>query len=156
MNMDLFTQSDSVQVNHFSKPNMMFYEDRLRTFQDWSKQITPDRVSLSKAGFYYTGSADKVTCFACSANVMSWESTDDPWVEHEKWSPTCIYLKMTGYKSENKNLVQPVGGFRFETASKNNQTASGFTPTFGQNSGNSPNFGFGSNSSTGANLFVRR
>ena len=84
-------------TNRFNNPDMMFYEDRLHTFEHWSKQIRPSKEALTKAGFYYTGTADKVICFACGVNLASWEPTDEPWREHEKWSPACIYLKMTGY-----------------------------------------------------------
>jgi hypothetical protein len=120
---------------------MTFYEDILRTFEYWSKQIKPNKEPLANAVFYYTGTADKVTCFACGVNLSSWEPTDEPWTEHEQWSPACIYLKMTGYHTEDK--VQPVGGFTFEKRSGLG---------FGQKGGNT--FGFGTNSET--NLFVRR
>jgi hypothetical protein len=142
-------QSDSIMTNRFIKPDMMFYEDRLHTFEYWSKQIRPNKEALTKAGFYYTGTADKVTCFACGVNLSSWEPDDEPWAEHETWSPACIYLKMTGYKTEDKNLMQP--GVTFQTEK---QSKLGFAPAFGQNSGHT--FGFGTNSITGANLFVKR
>ena len=91
---------DSTKVTAYSKPALMLCEDRLQTYEHWSKQIKPEKWSLAKAGFFYTGTADKVTCFACGVNIMSWEEKDDPREEHEKWSPSCIYLKMTGYTSQ--------------------------------------------------------
>ena len=159
--MNIIDLSDSTKVSH----EMMFYEDRLQSFEHWSKQIEPNKMSLAKAGFYYTGSADKVTCFSCGVKVMSWEPSDQPWEEHEKWSPACIYLKMTGYKNGDTGSFAP----GFIPASKNAPV------TFGHNNGfgtQAPSRGhgafaldgqqtnktssFGPNSVTGANLFVGR
>lgn len=126
-------QIDSRMINTFTKSDMMFYQDRLHTFEYWSKQIRPKKEALAKAGFYYTGTTDKVTCFACGVNVASWEPEDEPWTEHEKWSPACIYLKMTGHDIKEKPME--VGENR---------------PLFGEKPL------FGSQSVTGANLFVRR
>ena len=64
--------------------NMMFYEDRLSTFENWSKQINPDKYRLAKAGFYYKGQVDVVTCFSCNITVNDWETNDNPWEEHYK------------------------------------------------------------------------
>ena len=130
--------SDAIMTSRFLKPSMIFYEDRLHTFEFWSKQIRPTKEALSKAGFNYTGNADKVTCFACGVHLSSWDPTDEPWAEHEKWSPSCIYVKMTGYKPEPKTT-----GFTFDKQQPQRQ---GFS--FGQNSA------FGSY--TGSNLFAKR
>ena len=157
-----------------SEPNMMFYEDRLKTFERWSKQIQPDRKSLAKAGFYYTGYFDRVKCFACGIDVCGWEPTDSPWDEHEKWSSNCVWLKMTGYKDkeESKPQTQPAG-FK-PTFQPTFQPPAAKPPTgkneplkfsfgansqtgFGSNSqtgfGSNSQTGFGSISQTGANLF---
>ena len=108
--MDIFNTTDAVAVANFSQPNMMFYEDRLTTFHWWSKQIKPDGKSLAAAGFYYSGCADKVICFACNMRVCKWEPTDDPWAEHLRLSPTCLYLKMTGYETGTNNLQPKLNG----------------------------------------------
>ena len=89
---------------------MMFYEDRLTTFEHWSKQINPDKYRLAKAGFYYTGQADAVTCFSCNQTVSDWEPNDDPWNEHYKWSKQCVFLKMTGYEASLDVIDKPVFG----------------------------------------------
>ena len=112
--------------------NMMFYEDRLLTFEHWSKQIHPDKYKLSKAGFFYTGEFDKVICFACGAVLREWESTDDPWVEHHKWSKNCVFLKMTGYEINVDMPNKNIGGFHFpaqcNTNGSINVTNGGFKP----------------------------
>lgn len=128
-------QTDSVGLTQFFTPNMLFYEDRLQTFENWPKQITPDKFSLAKAGFYYTGNSDKVRCFACGVGVMSWDLGDDAWKEHARWSGNCVFLKMTGHDT---GITLP----RLST-SRNAAPPGGYGA-------------FGVNSNTGANLFVRR
>ena len=93
---------------------MMFYEDRLTTFEHWSKQIQPDKYRLAKAGFYYMGEIDKVVCFSCGITLREWEQTDDPLVEHYKWSKNCVFLKMTGYKGNMDVIDKGTGGFHFQ------------------------------------------
>ena len=76
---------------------MKLYQDRLLTFHHWPKQIIPDKYSLAQAGFYYTGQSDFTICFACGLKVNQWERQDNPWDEHIRLSPDCLYLKMIGY-----------------------------------------------------------
>ena len=82
----------------FGNTSLMCYKDRLATYENWSKQINPDKFRLAKAGFYYTGQSDVVTCFACDITISHWESSDDPWIEHYRWSNKWVFLKMTGYE----------------------------------------------------------
>ena len=44
----------------YKSSDLMFYEDRLKTYELWSSQIQPDMFQLSSAGFYYTGRNDTV------------------------------------------------------------------------------------------------
>ena len=74
------------------------YENRIKTFKTWPKQMIPDKYALAKCGFIYEGYADKVKCAFCGVGLRDWEQTDDPWVEHYTWSPHCSYLKMVGWK----------------------------------------------------------
>ena len=111
---------------------MMFYEDRLTTFEHWSKQIQPDKYRLAKAGFYYTGEIDKVICFACGATLREWERTDDPWTEHYKWSKTCVFLKMTGYEGNLNVIDKGTGGFQFQTTAA---TTEPHLPVYNNNQG---------------------
>lgn len=80
----------------FNASIFLFYEYRLETFQNWPRQITPDKFSLAKAGLYYTGESDIVKCFACGVRLHQWLTSDTALAEHEKWSRGCIYLKMIG------------------------------------------------------------
>jgi hypothetical protein len=81
-----------------SKPEMIFYHDRLNTFVNWPIQMIPSKTALAQCGFYYTGSGDRVACFACDVKLHSWDRSDNPWVEHESHSPMCLFLKMYGYE----------------------------------------------------------
>ena len=42
---------------------------------------------------FYTGTEDKVKCFFCEVEIGIWERTDDPVIEHRKWSPNCALLR---------------------------------------------------------------
>lgn len=75
---------------------MKRYQDRLRTFYNWPKQIIPDKYALAQAGFYYTGQSDLTVCFACHLKVYQWERHDNPWGEHKRLSPSCHYIMMVG------------------------------------------------------------
>jgi hypothetical protein len=90
---------------YFTHPEMMIYEDRLQSFEHWSKQISPDKFTLASAGFIYTGEGDVVRCFGCNIRVSQWEKTDNPWTEHLKWSPDCVFLKMIGCGASSQNVA---------------------------------------------------
>lgn len=107
--MDVFPENScNVSKNHFIHGDMLFYEDRLRTFQTWPKQILPTKETLACSGFIYSGQNDSTNCFACNIKLKDWDRTDNPWTEHRKWSPNCIFLKMIG--EPEKKLS---GGFKF-------------------------------------------
>jgi hypothetical protein len=38
------------------------------------------------------GWSDMCLCFHCSGALIDWKSTDDPWVEHARYFPYCVYL----------------------------------------------------------------
>ena len=71
-----------------------YYEDRIKTFSTWPKAhpIKPDK--LCSSGFVYTGLADKVYCFCCSTVLLQFESNDNPFIEHLKFSRDCEFLKI--------------------------------------------------------------
>ena len=95
-----------------------YYEARLNTFETWPKQMTPDKYTLAKCGFVYSGKGDKVTCFHCGIHLKDWERNDDPWKEHYKWRTQCDYLNMVGWNGgldvpDTRTATQ---GFTFGTA----------------------------------------
>ena len=38
-------------------------------------------------------------CFACGVKLSQWKPSDNPLTEHKKWSPECVYLKLTGSRN---------------------------------------------------------
>lgn len=96
------------------EPKYFFYEDRLETFQNWPRQIWPDKFSIAQAGFYYTGQGDIVKCFTCGVRLHQWLTKDTALAEHRKWSPHCVFLKIVGTgetESRNKTEVSFQGFF---------------------------------------------
>jgi hypothetical protein len=82
--------------NVYIFPEYTFYEDRLKTYTNWPKQMIPNKHSLAKAGFYYTNIGDKETCFSCGITLFHWMTMDHPWDAHRKHSKDCIYINMFG------------------------------------------------------------
>ena len=68
------------------------YATRMATFRSWPPSISVTAESLARAGFYYEGTSDRVTCYSCDKSLKSWQPTDNPWIEHKKHSPNCAHL----------------------------------------------------------------
>ena len=50
---------------------------------------------LARAGFFYLGKSDFVACFRCGGVLTNWREGDDPFVEHARWYPYCIFIYVT-------------------------------------------------------------
>lgn len=50
---------------------------------------------LARAGFFFTGQADRVQCFSCKKTVENWCREDTPVERHKAVSPTCTFLSCT-------------------------------------------------------------
>ena len=61
-----------------------------------ARSIEAGQIRISQKRVYYTGQYDKVTCFCCDVSVYAWEQKDDPYQEHIRKSPSCVFLKMIG------------------------------------------------------------
>ncbi|XP_058980870.1 baculoviral IAP repeat-containing protein 3-like [Musca domestica] len=57
-------------------------EERLKTFDAWPL-INPKPREMAIVGFYYTGQADRVTCYFCGVEICRWKETDSPLAEHK-------------------------------------------------------------------------
>ncbi|XP_038617699.1 baculoviral IAP repeat-containing protein 2-like [Tachyglossus aculeatus] len=77
---------------HVDNSAMSSEEARFRTFQSWPLSfLSPS--ALAKAGFYYTGPGDRVTCFTCGGKLSNWEPKDDAMSEHRRHFPGCPFLE---------------------------------------------------------------
>uniref|UniRef100_A0A1I8JEL6 Baculoviral IAP repeat-containing protein 6 n=1 Tax=Macrostomum lignano TaxID=282301 RepID=A0A1I8JEL6_9PLAT len=70
--------------------------NRRETFATWPhmhyKWALPE--AMAAAGFYHSPpDSDRALCFACIVCLVSWEPTDEPWSEHERHSPNCVFVK---------------------------------------------------------------
>ncbi len=98
---------DTTDALPLRKSSHLLFEDRLKSFDTWPKQMRPQKHVLAKAGFVYSGKSDKVYCFNCRIVLHDWEASNEPWSEHEKWSPDCSYLKIVGYTEASVGAVRP-------------------------------------------------
>ena len=74
--------------------NMEYYQNRLKSFDTYPKQMLPDKYQLARAGLYYSG--------RCHVKLSAWERDDDAIKEHFKWSPDCEYIKMVGSRAQQQ------------------------------------------------------
>ena len=94
-----------------SSGSMEYYENRLRTFDTYPKQMLLDKFQLARAGLYYMGKSDICQCFRCYVKLKSWERGDDAIKEHFKWSLNCEYTKMVAPSPPRQTSEQLFGGF---------------------------------------------
>lgn len=66
---------------------------RVRSFCGWPKNKTQTPEELAHAGFFYTGTEDKVICFSCGGCLKQWFPDDDPWEHHALFFSDCKFLK---------------------------------------------------------------
>jgi len=90
------TTSASAPLNVVPPPppplNMKSEADRRRTYEKWQVSFM-DKNHLSAAGFYFTNRNDVVRCAFCGVEVGRWEVGDDAFRDHQRWSPSCGFIK---------------------------------------------------------------
>lgn len=72
--------------------NMKCEADRLKTYEKWPV-VFMDPHRLSAAGFYYMNRGDGVHCAFCGVEVGRWEEGDDPFTDHQRWAPSCGFVR---------------------------------------------------------------
>ncbi|XP_046869951.1 E3 ubiquitin-protein ligase XIAP [Hypomesus transpacificus] len=82
-----------LEADHSIDWSMM--DSRLDSFRGstLAQQVSVER--LARAGFYFTGHADRVRCFSCQKTVENWCGGDTPVERHLEVSPTCKFLSCT-------------------------------------------------------------
>ncbi|XP_055856435.1 baculoviral IAP repeat-containing protein 5 [Episyrphus balteatus] len=85
----------------------IFEKHRLESFKSWP--FADDQAcsikNMAEAGFYWCGNereTDTAACFVCDKILDGWEATDDPWKEHAKHAPQCMFVK---YRKPEKDFT---------------------------------------------------
>lgn len=75
-------QDSNLETDHFVDFSLM--NSRLDSFRGTSlaQQVPAER--LARAGFYFTGHADRVRCFSCQKTVENWSRGDTPVERHKE------------------------------------------------------------------------
>ncbi|KAF5906964.1 baculoviral IAP repeat-containing protein 2-like isoform X1, partial [Clarias magur] len=66
---------------------------RISTFAKFPSSSPVTERSLARAGFFYTGTGDRVQCFRCNVTVDSWQSGECPAERHKQMSPNCTFIQ---------------------------------------------------------------
>ncbi|OCU02368.1 baculoviral IAP repeat-containing protein 1 [Xenopus laevis] len=93
------------------KDAMKSEERRLGTFKGWPVYAAVEPQALAHSGFYFTGRRDTVQCFSCDGCLGNWEENDDPWKEHAKWFPECVFLRSEKSEAEISQYIDNYCGF---------------------------------------------
>lgn len=77
-----FQQDSELETDHAVDFSLM--SSRLDSFRGsrLAQQVSAER--LARAGFYFTGHADRVRCFSCKKNVENWCRGDTPVERHKE------------------------------------------------------------------------
>ncbi|MEE6472887.1 hypothetical protein FKM82_009766 [Ascaphus truei] len=65
---------------------------RISTFYSFPSNVPVSERSLAKAGFYYTGTDDKVKCFSCGLMLDNWKKGDNAAEKHKRLYPSCSFI----------------------------------------------------------------
>ncbi|KAK3705189.1 hypothetical protein QZH41_013985, partial [Actinostola sp. cb2023] len=78
---------------------MNIEENRKATFVDWpfddADNCNCTAEMMAAAGFYHCPTdrdPDVARCFVCFKELEGWEPEDNPWEEHKRHSPNCVFL----------------------------------------------------------------
>jgi len=89
---------------HLLHLNLKTEADRRKTYDKWPVPYI-NKNRLASAGFYYTGWSDIVQCAFCLVEIGSWEEADCPFTDHQRWSPSCAFIK--GFYAGTIPIDQP-------------------------------------------------
>ncbi|XP_038151946.1 E3 ubiquitin-protein ligase XIAP isoform X2 [Cyprinodon tularosa] len=83
-------------------------QSRMESFRGstLAQQVPPER--LARAGFFFTGNADRVQCFSCNRTVENWHTGDTPVQRHKEISPSCTFLMCCHGNNLNPRYGSPI------------------------------------------------
>lgn len=70
------------------------FDCRLESFRNSSLQQQVSAERLARAGFYFTGAADRVCCFSCNKTVENWHTGDKPEERHKEVLTIAIIINV--------------------------------------------------------------
>ncbi|XP_008189259.1 putative inhibitor of apoptosis, partial [Acyrthosiphon pisum] len=73
-------------------PKFSSFSSRFKTFKLFPSNTSQNKYTLSECGLKYSGLDDVVECFCCGLILHNWERLDDPWIEHCRFNPRCLYV----------------------------------------------------------------
>jgi len=73
-------------------PLFHYERERLKSFENWPVSFLSPSV-MAAAGFYFLKREDVVRCAFCGVEVGCWVEGDDPMHDHERWSPSCRFVR---------------------------------------------------------------
>lgn len=99
---DVYTENIYIPIH----PEYMIERDRIKSFADWPPSLPlPNKKKLSRAGFFFTGKTNKISCYFCDGNFTNHsEESDDAWIEHARLNTDCHYLEVC----KGKDFVKKV------------------------------------------------
>ena len=87
-------------------PSKMYDVVREQTFEHWPHQMKQKSRDLAQNGFFYTGRGDRVTCLYCDVTLKQWDVSDRIEIEHSKWGPNCLFVKMISNTIPNFDIFR--------------------------------------------------
>ncbi|XP_035505842.1 E3 ubiquitin-protein ligase XIAP [Scophthalmus maximus] len=84
------TRDSNLETDNMADFSLM--NSRLDSFHGSSLALQVPADKLARAGFFFTGHADRVCCFSCGKTVENWHSGDKPVERHKEVSPLCRFL----------------------------------------------------------------
>ena len=82
---------------HFGpiRSDFVSYNKRVESFRDTNfSNFVISQEDFASAGFYFYMEAEKVSCYYCHLILNDWDITDDVWIEHERFEPACVLVKL--------------------------------------------------------------
>jgi hypothetical protein len=92
----------------------------------------PSVQQLAAAGWFYDpadGMIDGVTCAYCHLSLDAWDSGDDPFEEHRRRAPDCLFFALNELYHPSKPAKKAARATKSKRASARSSTASNATTT---------------------------
>lgn len=112
-----YSSSSSGTTYYPEYPEYAIETARLRTFNEWPRNMKQKPAQLAEAGFFYTGVGDRVKCFSCGGGLKDWDDNDEPWEQHALWMGKCRYVKLV----KGDNYIEMVVN-RFKKSSEEGES----------------------------------